>query len=380
MSTIRVRRPGEGAVFQTTDGRWVARVRTGPGRRLERRFAREADAVRQANAWNAEREANRPVISKSIRLDAWSRRWVKAHPIRESSRELYEWALERFIIPELGSMRIRDIRKIHVEEALARVAATRTSRGDGTMSSSTVATVYRVLCSALTAAVDNDLVASNVALRVNLEEPLVEVVPPSPAECDRILEALVGEELAPLFHVIRWTGCRIGEARGLRWTDVGPGTLTFARQVRGGALKNTTVRRPMPVPDHVLEAIARMPRRSLTYVFTTRTGQPLDNRRVERILERALERADVRPASGTREAYTPHSFRHAFAAELLRGGLSDSFVMTLLGHSNITTTIHKYGHLKPHRGFTRTALVEWFDPRSEPVTHVTQLVTHGGRR
>jgi integrase len=379
MTTVRVRRPGEGAVFQAKDGRWVARARTGPGRRLERRFAREADAVRQASAWIAEREANRPMLSTSSRLDTWARRWVEVHPIRESSRDQYRAMLERFVLPELGAMRLRDIRRIHVEEALARVAATRKTRGEGTMSASTVAAVHRVLCAALTAAVDNDLIATNVALRVKLAEPDVEVVAPSPDECERILEALAAEELAALFLVLRWTGCRIGEARGLRWSDVGRGTLTFARQVRG-PLKNTTVRRPIPVPDHVLEAIARMPRRSLVYVFTTRTGQPLDNRRIERILERALEGAGIRTASGTREAYTPHSFRHAFAAELLRAGFPESYVMTLLGHSSITTTVHKYGHLKPHRGFTRTALADWFDPRAEPVTHVTQSVTHGGRR
>lgn len=78
--------------------------------------------------------------------------------------------------------------------------------------------------------------------------------------------------------------------------------------------------------------------------------QPLTSRSVERIVSRYARIA------GITKHITPHSLRHSFGTDLLRGGADIRAVQTLLGHSSITTTqIYTHvtdTHLKEvHRAF-----------------------------
>lgn len=361
MQGTRTRSNGEGSVFQRArDGRYVARYRPAGGRGREWVRSTREEAELELVKHRAALEAGRPEITSRMTVGAWLTRWSGSLTGKSGTLAQYEYNVRRFLIPELGHHKLRDLRRIHVEEALARIGKYRKVQGAGVVGASTVSGARRTLSVALSAAVDNGLASSNAAagrLR-NAPRPVVDKIYPSPEEADRLLEELRGDELYPLFVLARWTGARVGELRGLRPRDIDRrrGIVTIARQVDGAELKTHASRRPMPLPDHVLEILDHVPARSLAYVFTTRTGQPLDNRRLGRVLERAAERAGLPP-------YTPHSLRHAFAAELLGARLPESYVMTLLGHASITTTVHEYGHLRATRGATRTALSEWWSGR-----------------
>ena len=374
----RTRGNGEGSVFRRSrDGRYVARYRpVGERGREWVRDTREA-AELELTRYRAARERGAPAIDSRMTLGTWARRWHASLTGREGTLEQYGYNLERFLAADpIARLRLRDLRRIHVEEWLARVARTRKVRGAGVVGPSTVAGARRTLSVILAAAVENDLLAANVAagrLR-NAPRPVVEKVYPTPEEANAILEELRGEELYPLFLLARWSGARIGELRGLRPGDVSPrGTVTFAKQSGDTALKTDASRRPLPMPDHVLEALAHYPRRSMLSVFTTRTGAALDNRRLERVLAAACVRAGVRH-------YTPHAFRHAFAAELLGARLPDSYVSRLMGHASITTTVHEYGHLRPTRGATVTELSTWWSGGASLDTYDTYRDTYGARR
>lgn len=68
-------------------------------------------------------------------------------------------------------------------------------------------------------------------------------------------------------------------------------------------------------------------------VFLKRGGFPLCTWRLSEIIEHYRKKA------GLKDHLTPHSFRHACATEMLKGGASIRHIQVLLGHDDISTTM-----------------------------------------
>ena len=74
------------------------------------------------------------------------------------------------------------------------------------------------------------------------------------------------------------------------------------------------------------------------FVFSTRTGEPLDPNNFYRSVKRVCRKAGL-PERG------PHVLRHTFATLLLEDGIPIHVVSRILGHTNIRITVDIYGHL-----------------------------------
>ena len=94
------------------------------------------------------------------------------------------------------------------------------------------------------------------------------------------------------------------------------------------------------------EQVARYPDPE-GYVFGAPDGGPLWRRSnfSRRIFQPAVERAGL-----NREGLTPlriHDLRHTSASLAIEAGAHPKSIQALLGHSSITTTLDRYGHLLP---------------------------------
>ncbi len=167
---------------------------------------------------------------------------------------------------------------------------------------------------------------------------------------------------APLLRFLFSTGCRRGEALGLKWADVdfersrvairrslangitttpksGKGRFVAMSPGLGSALLDLLGQRRA-------ECLARGWSEVPAWVFCSETGGPLDERNVSRSWERVrrkAQKAGVRPLR-------LHCARHSFASLALAAGKSIRWVAEQLGHANPELTLRVYAHVLPSEG------------------------------
>lgn len=84
------------------------------------------------------------------------------------------------------------------------------------------------------------------------------------------------------------------------------------------------------------------------FVFCNADGSRMYPDSVNWWLEKSCKKAQI-------SKYTPHEFRHTFAARMIRSGAYPKVLQELLGHSTIKMTMDTYGHLFP--GMKRDAIL-----------------------
>jgi integrase len=237
-------------------------------------------------------------------------------------------------------------------------------QADRRLSPTTVRYVLLILRNALTKAVRWGLVGRNVAALVDpprIKHRDVRVL--SPEETKKLLDAARGEPIEGLVVLAVSTGVRLGEALGLQWDDVDIDRRQLRinkslQRVSGQGLvlmetKTRRSRRSLVLPVKTAEALRALRlkqdqrRRAAepawhtrNFVFTSSTGQPLDQRNVLRMFRRVLRKAQL-------PKMRFHDLRHSCASLLLAQHISPRVVMETLGHSRISVTMDTYTHVMP---------------------------------
>ncbi|MGE3993423.1 tyrosine-type recombinase/integrase [Pseudorhodoplanes sp.] len=185
---------------------------------------------------------------------------------------------------------------------------------------------------------------------------------PSREEIKCLLEAIPSEQ-EPFLLVAIFCGLRASELRGLRWSDV---DLKFGeihvrqradRYCKIGPPKSKSGNRKIPVPPGVLKRLKEWklvcPMSDASLVFPAASGLVQHHSNIVRqILNPALKTAGIVKGDGAPK-YGLHSLRHFFASWLINrkrdGGreMPLKAVQVLMGHSSITITADRYGHLFP---------------------------------
>ena len=138
--------------------------------------------------------------------------------------------------------------------------------------------------------------------------------------------------------LLRHTGMRIGECADLscEWPSV-PGPDQWAIHVPLGKMKTE---RMVPVDTFVCEIVRRLRFLRSLDPFPA-DGLLLARPRGKEALVRELRRylRDAVAAAGIDTRIVPHQFRHTYASEMLRAGVTLPSLMKLLGHSSADMTM-----------------------------------------
>jgi integrase len=263
--------------------------------------------------------------------------------LRSGSSRYYDIQLRCHILPIFGSRRLCDITRVDVQCFLAE------KRKHGFSGSSTHG-MRTAISKVLQAAVDWNLLEQNPArgIRIGDRTPKTERLYLNPKEVGQLLTSL-SEPCRTLVLVSALTGMRIGEILALRWKTIDLVRVQVRETVsegKFGSPKTKSSRRDIPISLPVCDALqAQFASCRQTgpedLVFTTRKQTPLNPKN---LLRRAL-----RPACKTLglPLISWHSFRHTHATQLAEAGESLRTAQSLLGHSDLETTLNVYTHAIP---------------------------------
>lgn len=233
---------------------------------------------------------------------------------------------------------------------------------DGGMTVSTTRHLLSTLHNALRHAVEQEWVAINVAHGLRVEgrrdEGAKRVDIPSKETLRRVIEAAPADfRLAIIFAAS--TGVRAGEQWAARWGDIGhnSGELTIGRRVdaygQEGPPKSSAGLRTVPLSA---ELVARLREARLAspfkkaddLIFPNSKGKHTSHDNVNRrrfwpIFD-ALEATSDAPAP---KRFHWHALRHFAVSCWIEAGMQPKTVQTFAGHSDLQTTMDRYGHLFP---------------------------------
>ena len=170
--------------------------------------------------------------------------------------------------------------------------------------------------------------------------------PLSQGELWRVLAAARtrGPRTLALVGLLAYTGGRISEVLALRWRDLR--SMREQRWLPHVAYRRQNVKgkertRYVPSPPELQTALypwwaeSPLTNQGEQLVFPGRRGRAWSRSAATRELEQLL-----REELGDEGRLSSHSFRKAYADRLLAGGLTLPAVSVLLGHSDVSTTMH----------------------------------------
>lgn len=286
------------------------------------------------------------------------RKWHKDSQYSWSPRttELYLHQIEKHIVCHIGDINLEDLKPYHVRSMVADLAE------QGKLS--TANKCRRLLWTALEDATDSDLIPKNPVKSVKpVKEEARKITILEPHETRRFLNATRDHRLFAAFYTLVATGLRRGELLGLKWEHVTEDGLLIRNALKLvgnepelGPLKTKKSNRFVALSSDVLEVLAahrgrqEIERRACHgswtetgLVFTTKIGTPIHPRNFLHILQNEQEKAGAPKTS-------IHSFRHMNASLLITNDLDIKSISERLGHSSISFTMDRYGHiLQEHR-------------------------------
>ena len=205
------------------DRLYRVRYRTRSGESRSRSFKRQEHAKTFASTVETDKSRGafaNPARAR-IRFETWEQRWRDApRPGRASSRARDESYLRSLVVPHFGKYRLGDVTRSEVQGWVDKLASEPRDGTDELLAPATVHKAHQVLAKVLEAAVIDERLATNPPRGVRL--PRVEDGEARFLTADELLalEEAMPEPWGLLVPFLADVGLRIGEAAGLRWSDV----------------------------------------------------------------------------------------------------------------------------------------------------------------
>lgn len=328
--------------------------------------ARTFDTEREARDWLASEWAAKgslEVHGRGVTVEAYMVHWIATKPgLRAISRRMYGQTFQRYIKRSLGNVKISRLSPIQIEtwqtELLKRLAP------------STVSVARAIFHGALQSAQRKGIVRGNVIDATDgpmkAGTPKAKLYPLTVDQAVQIDKLCEHEKYGLAFRLMIYCGLRPEEVVGLRWSDLdltaSRGRLEVKRVIQyqpGGTWewdepKTKSGERVIAYPSALVVKLAEHRRAQLEsklragaywqehdLVFCKPDGAPLRRSLLWHRFKEMLK------AGKLPKEIRPYDLRHFFVTSSLQADVDAKTVSREAGHSQVSFTLQRYGHVLP---------------------------------
>ncbi len=368
----------EGSIFQRKDGRWVGQIQIGHYPDGKRKFVTYYGKTRREVARKLEDSIasfnHHTFIEPSrITFEEWVWYWMKnfkSRSVSPSTYARYFSLINNYISPQIGYMKLQDVRSIHIQAVYNYCV-------DHHLSGSCIKHIHTVFKQSLDQAINQNLISTNPALKT-IRPPVRNkpVTVLTVEQQERLIATLKNDTMGTLIKMALGTGARIGELLGLKWENVDfenmeinivqglvrefefdeENKVAHAVNLKLSKLKTESSLRTIPLTTHLASVLREYKKNQRKYmkkldsnitcitslVFTDESGNYLDEANARKKYALLLKKAGIPHIKF-------HALRHTFATRILEANVHPKVAQELLGHSNASTTLDIYSHVLPNQ-------------------------------
>jgi integrase len=370
----RKRANGEGTIRLRPDGRWEG-LYTHNDKRKSIYGKTQAEVRKKLNKVTNDIGVGSYIGNHNMTLGQWLDTWLETYAkpvVRTSTYASYETFIRGHIKPELGRIKLQDLRTDTLQKFLNKKQTSGRLDGEkGGLSTKTIRNILNMLKTSLRQAQRNSVIGKNVADLVILPKQIKpEILVLTVAE-QKLLEEKCWEHHKGTGIILAlYSGVRIGELLGLRWSDIDFETENmYIRRTLNrlpvhnnpdrktdiviGKPKSASGSREIPLQGFLIPLLKELQEQQKTlqlaigsepvdedYVICNEQGRHIEPRTYQDFFKKMLREAGVRSTNF-------HTLRHTFATRALEGGLDVKVVSDILGHADASTTLNMYAHALP---------------------------------
>jgi integrase len=350
---------GEGSIYQRkSDGRWAGSISLGRTRRKHFLGKTRGEVAAKLAEALTDQHKGIPIVTSNQSVSQYLDGWLKSvkSSVRPRTYESYDLNVRR-LTPLIGKRRLNQLSPAIVERVYSDLA-------EAGLSNRSIVQAHTVLHNALKKALQWGLIGRNPTEAADVPRPARnEMQTLSEVEVKKLFASTASDDLHALWVLLATTGLRLGEALGLKWSDIDFGEQRLVvrralqRQRENGLAfvepKTARSRRTVYFAAGTGEALRKHRAPQLEaklqagdswadndLVFCRADGRPLEPGNVTHQFQAALKAAEIKTVR-------LHDLRHTAASLHLARGENPKVVQEMLGHSTIAVTMDIYSHVTP---------------------------------
>ncbi|MFY8329445.1 tyrosine-type recombinase/integrase [Vagococcus carniphilus] len=346
-------------IYKRKDGRWEGRYIKGRkqdgsikfGYLYSHSYQDLRKKLYEEKLLNADVNFNFKYHSNSISAEKWITYWLtkQKENVRYNTFKSYNSMVKNHIYPHFSSYLLNEINQENIQVWINTL--------NKTLKPSSVNVAISVFSICLNDAILEGYLTKNPTKGVYLLKDDIKVVKAfSKIEQEKIENQIFLNECNfkkyyP-FYLSLYTGMRVGELTGLKWTDINweEGYLVIQRSIQRvktddgqsqlveTKTKTANSQRVIPLSDTTLYWLIKWKEinyKDSDYVISGRYGKPMEPRNLRYHFKILKEISDV-------QDLPIHSLRHSFATRCIESNASVATVSDLMGHRSIKMTLDTY--------------------------------------